>query len=612
MSVTAVSPANGATAICVDTPLSVTFSDTISLGTIGSVKIFDAANPGTPVDTLEVADGLTQQRYFPGDGQSFTYPTFTISGNTVTIHPHFNVLTTNKTYYVTIDPKTFLDSGGTNFVGLTDTNAWRFTTKPSGPADPNNIVVSGDGSADFLTVQGAVNSIPGGNTTPRLIQIRDGLYHEIVNISGKHNLTLRGQSRMGTQVGFENNANYQVANGGTTHARMSFKVNANDISIESLTLTNMTPQGGSQAEAFMLETGARRCIVFNTEIVSRQDTILVNTYTSQAYFRESTIRGNYDYIWGGGNVYFDGCNIHTITGVGSPNITAARTTTSASSNATFRWLNPGGTYTANGLSFVGCSFTTDGSVGNTTLAGNNGTAGNLVSWALCEFQGNLVTPATSLFGGNYLFWQHGNTDLSSNPVSFAALTALTGNDPRLLAATNVTAWLYGWTPQLVPNILTQPVSQTVDQGDPVSFTVSATGIPDPNYQWKHAGTNLVGETDATLNIASAQASDAGDYVVEVSNAAGTVTSSAATLTVSVPVPPTLGDPTVLGNGDFQLSFSGAAGQNYRVWGSTNVALTPVTSTWTLLTNGVFGAGVEAFVDSDAGAYDQRFYLITVP
>jgi hypothetical protein len=32
-----------------------------------------------------------------------------------------------------------------------------------------------------------------------------------------------------------------VANGGTTHARMNFKVNANDITLDSLTVSNMHP-----------------------------------------------------------------------------------------------------------------------------------------------------------------------------------------------------------------------------------------------------------------------------------------------------------------------------------------------------------------------------------
>lgn len=475
MTVTSVSPTNGATGICSDTPLTVTFSDSVSLGTIGAIKIYDAANPGTPVDTINSASGQTQQRTFPGDNQSFTYPTITISGNSVKITPHFNTLTSNKTYYVTIDAKAFKDSGGTNFIGQLDTNAWQFTTK-SAPADPANLVVNADGTGDFITVQGAVNSFPTGTSpTQRVVNIRDGLYNELVNIAGKHNITLRGQSRSGTVVYFPNNATYQVANGGTTHARMSFKVNANDIVLESLTLSNSTPQGGSQAEALMIETGAKRCVVNNADIVSRQDTILANVNSSQAYFYNSLIKGNFDYIWGGGNLYFEQCEIRTISGASGFNVTAARTDTGATQSSSLPWANPGGTFTANGMSFVNCSFTADAGVGAVTLAGSNGTAGNNVSWYGCNFATNYVAPSAALFAGNFVFWQAENT-MTNSPVTFAVVTPISGADARLLAATNVTTWFYGWTPQ----ISTPPVPPT---------SSNLTLLNDGNLQFNIAGGN---------------------------------------------------------------------------------------------------------------------------
>lgn len=526
MSVVSVSPSNGATGICYDTPLTVTFSDTVSLGSVGAIKIFDAAT-GTPVDTISAALGQAQQRTFPGDGQSFTYPTITISGNSVKINPHFNTLTSNKTYYVTIDPKTFKDSGGTNFLGLTATNLWQFTTKVTGPADPLNIVVKNDGSADFLTVQGAVNSIASGNTTPTVINLRNGLYTEIVDIAGKHNLTLRGQSRTGTVISFPNNSTYQVANGGTTHARMNFKVNANDITLDSLTVSNSTPQGGSQAEALMIESNARRCVVYNVELASRQDTILANQNSSQAYFYKSLIKGNFDYIWGGGNLFFEQCEIRTIPGASGFNVTAARTDTGATQSASLPWANPGGTYTANGMSFVNCTFTVEPGVTTVTLAGSNGTAGNNVSWYGCDFATNYITPSATLFSGNYVFWQAANT-MANGSVTFSALTSLTGSDARLQAATNIVTWFYGWTPALPP------------------------------------------------------------------------------------IPPSISNGTVLPDGNFGFSATGYNGQNYRVWASADATQTPITTTWTMISSGTFGAAPVSFNDLQATNYPQRFYLITVP
>jgi hypothetical protein len=152
MSATAFSPANGATGLCYDTPLTVTFNSTISLGTNGSIKIFNATNSTTPVDTISAAAGASQARTFPGDGQAFNSQAFAINGSTVTIYPHPAVLTSNQTYYITIDNGTFTDAAGANFAGFTATNVWQFSTKVGGPANPTNIVVNPNGSGDFVTV----------------------------------------------------------------------------------------------------------------------------------------------------------------------------------------------------------------------------------------------------------------------------------------------------------------------------------------------------------------------------------------------------------------------------------------------------------------------------
>jgi uncharacterized repeat protein (TIGR02543 family) len=95
---------------------------------------------------------------------------------------------------------------------------------------------------------------------------------------------------------------------------------------------------------------------------------------------------------------------------------------------------------------------------------------------------------------------------------------------------------------VAPTITTHPISQTITEGQSVTFTVVATGDEPLSYQWKKDGDNLTdggrisGATTATLTISNAQASDAGSYTVVVTNAAGSVTSDAATLTVNAAPP----------------------------------------------------------------------------
>ncbi len=77
----------------------------------------------------------------------------------------------------------------------------------------------------------------------------------------------------------------------------------------------------------------------------------------------------------------------------------------------------------------------------------------------------------------------------------------------------------------------EPASQTVQPGDAVEFVVTAAASPAPTYQWFKNAAPLPGATNAQLKIANAQAADAGDYTVTVTNSVGAATSTPATLTV---------------------------------------------------------------------------------
>ncbi len=91
-----------------------------------------------------------------------------------------------------------------------------------------------------------------------------------------------------------------------------------------------------------------------------------------------------------------------------------------------------------------------------------------------------------------------------------------------------------------PAITTQPTNQAVYAGGAVTFTVAATGPGPLYYQWQFGvnGTNIVGATNATLNLINVQPTNGGVYAVNVSNASGATVSSNALLTVLV-LPPTI-------------------------------------------------------------------------
>jgi len=104
-----------------------------------------------------------------------------------------------------------------------------------------------------------------------------------------------------------------------------------------------------------------------------------------------------------------------------------------------------------------------------------------------------------------------------------------------------TLWHYSCETN-APEITVQPQSQTASLGSTASFSVEAKGSAPLSYCWYKNGlyltddTRITGSRASTLSIAHVQTSDAGTYMVRVSNQAGSTNSTNAVLVVLVPPP----------------------------------------------------------------------------
>ena len=84
---------------------------------------------------------------------------------------------------------------------------------------------------------------------------------------------------------------------------------------------------------------------------------------------------------------------------------------------------------------------------------------------------------------------------------------------------------------VAPAITTPPIALAVLPGAGATLAVAVTGTAPLTYQWRRNGIDIAGATGAVLHIAAATAFDAGQYAVEVRNAVGVASSSAAPLII---------------------------------------------------------------------------------
>lgn len=160
-----------------------------------------------------------------------------------------------------------------------------------------------------------------------------------------------------------------------------------------------------------------------------------------------------------------------------------------------------------------------------------------------------------------------------------------------------------------PAITVQPVSQTTNALQNVTFSVTATGTAPLAYQWQFNGNALQGGTNSALALSSVTTNHAGDYRVVITNAAGAVTSSIAALTVNRLVPGITWTPppaatygTTLGIGQLNASAGGVPGTfTYNPSAGTllGAGTRPLSVTFTPTDNSVFvpnSAGVNWLIN----------------
>jgi formylglycine-generating enzyme required for sulfatase activity len=154
----------------------------------------------------------------------------------------------------------------------------------------------------------------------------------------------------------------------------------------------------------------------------------------------------------------------------------------------------------------------------------------------------VVFSATAVGSGtiSYQWFKDGAPITGGTGSSFRiAAAALTSVGDYQVVATNGVAKAASAVARLEvavpPSIVAQPVSVSVVAGTDVSFSVDAIGTAPLTYQWSKGTVAVTGATGRTLQLKGVGAADVASYSVKVTNPAGSVTSTAAALTLLTPV-----------------------------------------------------------------------------
>ncbi len=217
---------------------------------------------------------------------------------------------------------------------------------------------------------------------------------------------------------------------------------------------------------------------------------------------------------------------------GQPNYTAS-TRNNVNASAGGAW--------AGSFSFAGAgSVASSASAANVATARPAAAAGFTATTTSLAVGGRLVCPVNVTGGGTYSYRWYLNGVLiagaTANPYIVESLTSANAGTysadvTNALGTTRILAGTIVVGAAGSPVLALQPISKIVIPGATFTLATNASGSA-LTYQWFRNNTALSGETGAILLRNNATATDAGSYSVRVSNNSGSVTSNAATVTLS--------------------------------------------------------------------------------
>lgn len=164
--------------------------------------------------------------------------------------------------------------------------------------------VAKDGSGDFRTLQETIDNCKSFPDKRITIFIKKGVYKEKVKLhSWNPNIHIIGESRDSTIISFGDSAG---PGRNSTFTTYTFLVDANDITIENLTIANTA---GEVGQAVAVHVEGDRVHFKNCRFLGNQDTLYAAIEGARQYYEKCYIEGTTDFIFGGATALFEACEI---------------------------------------------------------------------------------------------------------------------------------------------------------------------------------------------------------------------------------------------------------------------------------------------------------------